>query len=66
MRWRKSQGPNPKGGTLEEIEKEKARQRQGTRTDLSPNLPQNFAEGKSDERLSRRQIGRAVGLGSGE
>jgi len=51
------------GKALEEIEREKARQRQvqgGKQKVL-----QNFAEAP-DERLARTQIARAIGLGSGE
>ncbi|MFW6125499.1 MAG: DNA modification methylase [Chloroflexota bacterium] len=49
------------------IEAERARTRQGTRTDLQPNFPQNFGESSErHEREADAQVAQAIGLGSGE
>lgn len=47
------------GKALENIEIEKAKRRQGKRTDLYPDIPQNFAE-------CRDIVATTIGLGSGE
>ena len=49
---------------LEAIEKERAKARQGTRTDLAPNIPQIFAECSRGEVIDI--VAAAVGLGSRE
>ena len=51
------------GLELEEIVAEKARLRQGTRTDLGHNIPQNFGGCKRDRETSNI-IARTIGLGS--
>jgi len=58
------------GKGLEGIYSERARQRQGERTDLKPNIVQNFAESSAtmnpNDNKTRTQIASAIGLGSGE
>ena len=51
------------GLELEKIVAEKARLRQGTRTDLGHNIPQNFGGCKRDRETSNI-IARTIGLGS--
>lgn len=44
------------GKALEEIKREEARQRQGTRTDLAPHLRRNFGEGDEQQRCTSSQV----------
>jgi 16S rRNA G966 N2-methylase RsmD len=57
------------GEELERIERERARRRQGTRTDLVENPPQSDEEGQSDLTQdygkTRDRVGEKAGIGSG-
>lgn len=49
------------GKELEEIEAERAKERQGTRTDLQPNIVENLPQSKT-----RDIVASTIGLGSGK